>query len=38
SLGAFTARLQHPAGLGRLGRHNDDDRESRAPPWPGGTS
>ncbi|EJK64704.1 hypothetical protein THAOC_14534 [Thalassiosira oceanica] len=33
SLGAFAERLQHPVGLGRLGRHNDD-RESRAPPWP----
>ncbi|EJK74939.1 hypothetical protein THAOC_03356 [Thalassiosira oceanica] len=30
---AIYAQLQHPVGLGRLGRHNDD-RESRAPPWP----
>ncbi|EJK64605.1 hypothetical protein THAOC_14646, partial [Thalassiosira oceanica] len=32
-LGDIYAQLQHPCGLGRLGRHNDD-RESRAPPWP----
>ncbi|EJK43802.1 hypothetical protein THAOC_37716, partial [Thalassiosira oceanica] len=33
SPGGIELRLQHPVELGRLGRHNDD-RESRAPPWP----
>ncbi|EJK67665.1 hypothetical protein THAOC_11275 [Thalassiosira oceanica] len=33
SPGDIELRLQHPVKLGRLGRHNDD-RESRAPPWP----
>ncbi|EJK64480.1 hypothetical protein THAOC_14780 [Thalassiosira oceanica] len=32
-LGGLLVTKQHPVGLGQLGRHNDD-RESRAPPWP----
>ncbi|EJK60821.1 hypothetical protein THAOC_18764 [Thalassiosira oceanica] len=32
-VGGLLVTKQHPVGLGRLGRHNDD-RESRAPPWP----
>ncbi|EJK73237.1 hypothetical protein THAOC_05149, partial [Thalassiosira oceanica] len=32
-LGGLLVTKQHPVGLGRLGRHNDD-RESQAPPWP----
>ncbi|EJK58524.1 hypothetical protein THAOC_21350 [Thalassiosira oceanica] len=32
-LGGLLVTKQHLVGLGPLGRHNDD-RESRAPPWP----